>query len=69
MKLITEAALDDQFNAQMIKVQDAVIKLEKLAEKFDKTTRPVASQISALKAAASDFTKLGTQLEELRNIK
>jgi len=59
MKLLNEAALDDQFNTQMGKIQAAVEKLEKIAPGFgDGGVPPVRSQRAALEAAIRDLTKI-----------
>jgi hypothetical protein len=57
--LLTEASLDDQFNVQMSKIQEAIIKLEKIAKNFEsETLKPVRSQKSALEAASQDLVKI-----------
>ena len=62
MKLISEAAQDDQFNKQMDKIQQAIIKLEKLALEFSHDgsngVKPVQSQKSMLNAAVGDLQKI-----------
>jgi hypothetical protein len=66
MKLLNEASVDDQFNVQMNKIQQAIIKLEKLALDFgDGGTRPVKSQQTALSAAASDLKKIEAMMFNL----
>lgn len=61
MKLINEASADDQFNAQMDKIQQAIVKLENLVQggKFE----PLASQIMMVDVAASDLVKLSANLD------
>ncbi len=55
MKLINEAAGDDQFNAHMDKIQQAIINLEKLmATDFV----PVQSQVNMVSSAEKDLAKL-----------
>lgn len=63
MKLIQEASLDDQFNRQMMKIQDAIEALEKMAPQME---FPVASQVRMLEQAASDIQKIGKTLAETR---
>jgi hypothetical protein len=60
MKLISEAALDDQFNKQMMKIQDAIHALEQIAGKLSKdgTTTPIRSQRLALEVAIEDLHKI-----------
>ena len=59
MKLLAEATIDDQFNVQMGKIQQAIIELEKIAETFSKgDATPVASQKAALNAASQDLLKV-----------
>jgi hypothetical protein len=55
MTLISEAAADDQFNSQMDKVQQAIIKLEALL-KTDFV--PVQSQVRMVEAAQDDLAAL-----------
>jgi phage-related tail protein len=69
MKLIQEASIDDQFANLLMKVDDAFLKLEKLAGQFSKLNRPVGSQISMCESAADDFTKLAKKLRELKDAK
>ena len=66
MKLLQEADIDDQFNQHMDKIQQAIIKLEQLAAKFDKAHYPVGSQVRALEAAAQDLGKLAKSLQAKR---
>lgn len=67
MKLITEAALDDQFNVQMGKIQDAIKKLQDLSKKFDRSMHmPVRSQVTALNTASKDLETLAMVLGALR---
>lgn len=59
MKLLNEASLDDQFNVQMDKIQQAIIKLEKIADAFRRDAlAPVQSQQRALNTAAYDLEKI-----------
>jgi hypothetical protein len=61
MKLISEAAIDDQFTVHIGKIQKAIAELEKLAPKFKENgTAPVRSQRMALEVAAEDLNKLKT---------
>lgn len=55
MTLISEAAADDQFNSQMDKVQQAIIKLEVLM-KTDFV--PVQSQVRMVEVAQDDLAAL-----------
>jgi hypothetical protein len=55
MTLISEAAADDQFNSQMDKVQQAIIKLEALL-KTDFV--PVQSQVRMVEVAQDDLAAL-----------
>jgi len=60
-KLLKEAELDDRFNVQMKKIQDAVSKLEGVIADMQKPgsmNRPVSSQLSALRFAAEDLKRL-----------
>jgi hypothetical protein len=66
MTLLKEASIDDQFNAQMDKIQQAIIKLEKLALGFGEGgTKPVRSQRAMLNAAASDLKKIEAMMFNL----
>ena len=59
MTLINEAAIDDQFNVQMSKIQTAIQKLEKLALGFGESgAKPLRSQRLALEVAAEDLGKI-----------
>lgn len=59
MRMINEASVDDEFNVQMSKIQQAIIKLEKLLPKFqDPAFKPVRSQRMALEVAESDLRDL-----------
>lgn len=55
MTLISEAAADDQFNSQMDKVQQAIIKLEALL-KTDFV--PVQSQVRMVEVVKDDLAAL-----------
>lgn len=67
MKLLQEAALDDQFNVQLSKIQEAIIKLEKLAGSFNKQQHwPVRTQIRGLEVAQKDLENLVTLYSGLR---
>lgn len=55
MTLISEAAADDQFNSQMDKVQQAIIKLEALL-KTDFV--PVQSQVRMVEVVQDDLAAL-----------
>lgn len=67
MKLIQEAALDDQFNTQMDKIQQAIIKLEALAQSFNKEQHwPVRTQVRMLEVASKDLDKLAMHFQALR---
>ena len=59
-KLLKEAAIDERFNVQIRKVQDAIDKLREIVKdsKSDRMTRLVTSQRLALRHAAEDFKKL-----------
>jgi hypothetical protein len=66
MKLIQEAAVDDQFNVHIGKIQDMTQKLEDLAGTFSRQgQRPVTSQIRALERAAADLEALAAKYKEL----
>jgi hypothetical protein len=62
MKLINEAALDDKFNIEMAKIQDAIEKLEKIAVGYGGDISPVKSQRVALSNAIVDLTKIQTTM-------
>lgn len=65
-KLLAEAAIDDQFNVQMNKIQQAIIKLEKIALGFgDGGEKPVRTQQIALSSAASDLKKIEAMMFNL----
>jgi hypothetical protein len=66
MKLIQEANADDMFNAQMMKIQDAVERLEKLVQQID---LPVNSQIRALEYSAEDLKRMADSMTEKRKAK
>jgi hypothetical protein len=67
MSLLQEAELDDQFNTQLSKIQEAIIKLEKLAGSFNKNQHwPVRTQIRGLEVAHQDLDKLVTLYSGLR---
>jgi len=67
MKLITEAALDDQFNVQIGKIQDAIEKLEALTQAFMKEQHwTTLSQVRALDRAQNDIQKLADHFSALR---
>jgi hypothetical protein len=57
-KLLKEAALDDKFNVQMGKIQDAISKLNDLVGQMTGMTKPVASQKLAVRHAAEDLKAL-----------
>ena len=60
-KLIQEADLDDRFNTQMRKVQDAIHQLLGIVDQMTakgSMTKPVPSQKMALKHAAEDFKSM-----------
>lgn len=67
MSLIQEANTDDTFNRHMMKIQDAIEALEQLP--FSKDSRPVGSQITALKASSEDLSRLAKKLSDLRTSK
>ncbi len=61
MKMLQEASLDEAFNTQMKKVQDAVDKLNGIIEKMQaegSTTTLTRIQQAQLRFAAEDFKKL-----------
>jgi hypothetical protein len=64
MKLLNEAQVDDEFNRNMQKIQDAVIALEKLLPRF-KETKPVRTQFRACDVAAEDLQRLSKRLQAL----
>ena len=60
-KLLKEAAIDDRFNVQMKKVQDAVSKLNDIladSKAPGSMTKLVATQKMMLRHAAEDFKRL-----------
>ena len=65
-KLIQEASVDDSFNRQMMKIQDAIEALEALEPKMDS---PVASQGRMLEVSAEDLKKLAAKLQDKRSAK
>ena len=67
MKLLQEADLDKQFNTQMDRIQQAIIKLEALAQQFTKDKHwPVPTQVRALETATRDLDKLSIHFRALR---
>jgi len=66
MKLIQEASVDDQFNNLMMKIQDAIEKLEKLVPTMD---HPVSSQPRMLEISGDDLKKLASQMQSQRDAK
>jgi hypothetical protein len=65
-KLIQEAEVDDRFNTQMKKVQDAASKLDDIIDEMKRPgsmTKPVASQKTALRNAAKDFERLSQKVQ------
>lgn len=63
MKLINEANTDDRFNQLMSKIQDAIIKLEKLAPEFSSAgVKPIRAQRSMLEAAEQDLKKIRAEM-------
>ncbi len=65
-KLIQEATLDDAFNAQMKKVQDAVRKLDDVIDEMKKPgsmTKPTKTQLMQLRYAAEDLKRLHGKAE------
>jgi hypothetical protein len=64
MKLIQEADTDDQFNNQLMKIQDAIERVEKLV-----IDHPVSTQIRMLEVAGNDLLKLSKQLQIRRDQK
>lgn len=69
--LLHEASVDDQFNVQMDKIQQAIIKLEKIALNFDpspqygKGLKPVRTQKTMLDAASQDLIKIRNMMFNL----
>lgn len=63
-KLLAEASVDDQFNVQLGKIQQAIIKLENLIPNFD-GVKPVQSQKTALQDAISDLKLIEAKLFSL----
>jgi hypothetical protein len=64
-KLLKEAELDDRFNIQMNKIQDAIGKLEDIIAEMQKPgsmNKPVRSQLAALRIAAEDLKSLHEQM-------
>lgn len=58
---LAEAALDDEFNVQMKKIQGSIDKLIDIVDKMTaegSMTKPVASQKIMLQTAADDLKKL-----------
>lgn len=61
MKMLQEASLDEAFNAQMKKVQDAIDKLGDIVGKMQadgSMTKLTKTQQMQLRYAAEDFKKL-----------
>jgi hypothetical protein len=59
--LLKEAALDDRFNTQMKKIEDAIDKLRAVLGDMDKSggiTKPVSSQKMAIRHASEDLKRL-----------
>lgn len=64
MKLIQEANLDEQFNRQMMKIQDAIEALEKMVPSMD---YPVTSQQRMIEVASSDLAKIAKTIADTRS--
>jgi hypothetical protein len=65
MKLIQEAALDDKFNTQLGKIQDAISKLNDIVVTMTapgSQSKPVRSQAFAVKVIADDLKDLAAIL-------
>ena len=61
MKMLQEASLDEAFNTQMKKVQDAIDKLSDIIDKMQapgSMTKLIRTQQMQLRHAAEDFKKL-----------
>lgn len=69
MSLIQEAALDDEFNRHIGRIQTAIEELEKLAGKMTGNSVPVLSQINAADRASSDLKALGDLLRAQQKIR
>lgn len=69
MKLIQEAdktlMLDENVNKQLIKIQDAIAKLEVLVQDYNEDFKPVRSTIRAIEYSAEDLTKLANKLRSI----
>jgi hypothetical protein len=65
MKLLQEASLDDKFNVQMGKIQDAIEKLGMIADDLidSDTTKPVMSQVRMVEVASKDLQHLAEKLQ------
>lgn len=66
MKMLQEASLDEEFNTQMKKVQDAVMKVARIVEKMQQASSAVkltATQKMQLRHAAEDFKKLSEKAQ------
>ena len=55
MKLINEASDDELFSKELSKIQEAIIKLEKIVSKQE---RPLRSHVTAVQVIAEDVEKL-----------
>jgi hypothetical protein len=65
MKLIQEAALDDKFNTQLGKIQDAISKLNDIVASMtapNSVSKPVRSQAFAIKVVADDLKDMAALL-------
>lgn len=62
--------LDDKFNAQMLKIQTAIEKLQKMPDEFfDVGHTPTESQLMQLIHASEDLRNVQTRLGGLRKSK
>ena len=64
-KLIKEANNVDLFNKQMMKIQEAIVALEKIVPLMD----PLASQSHALELSSDDLKRLVQQIDLKRSKK
>ncbi len=63
---LAEAMIDDRFNAQMNKIQDAIFKLNSISLEMttNKAIKPVRSQLFAIRQAEEDLHKIFLEMSQ-----
>lgn len=66
--MLQEASIDEAFNRQLGKIQDAIDELQKIHARFEKeNVKPVSTQVTALRYAAEDMEKLHKMYDALKS--